>query len=34
MSVLASLIGLANSFRMMRLPELTPASAAEGMIVD
>jgi hypothetical protein len=29
-SVLASLIGLVNSFRMMRLPEPTPSSATEG----
>jgi len=29
-SVLASLIGLFNSFRMMRLPEITPSASAEG----
>ena len=29
-SVLASLIGLLNSFRMMRLPEITPAASVEG----
>jgi hypothetical protein len=29
-SVLASLIGLLNSFRMMRLPEITPAASSEG----
>ena len=29
-SVLASLIGLINSFRMARLPEITPSAAAEG----
>ena len=29
-SVLASLIGLLNSFRMMRLPEITPTVSAEG----
>jgi hypothetical protein len=28
--VLASLLGLVNSFRMMRLPELEPASSIEG----
>jgi len=28
--VLASLIGLLNSFRMMRLPEITPAASLEG----
>jgi len=30
-SVLASLIGLINSFRMMRLPEIAPATSAEGV---
>jgi len=29
-SVLASLIGLLNSFRMMRLPDITPAAPLEG----
>jgi hypothetical protein len=29
-SVLASLIGLLNSFRMRRLPELSPSGAVEG----
>ena len=29
-SVLASLIGLLNSFRMMRLPEITPSASLEG----
>ena len=29
--VLAGLIGLVNSFRMMRLPEPTPSSSVEGM---
>ena len=29
-SVLASLVGLLNSFRMMRLPEITPAASLEG----
>jgi EmrB/QacA subfamily drug resistance transporter len=29
-SVLASLIGLINSFRMMRLPEITPSASVEG----
>ena len=29
-SVLASLIGLLNSFRMARLPEITPSASAEG----
>jgi hypothetical protein len=29
-SVIASLIGLFNSFRMMRLPELTPSAPLEG----
>lgn len=31
-SVLASLIGLINSFRMMRLPEITPSTAVEGTL--
>ena len=30
MSVLASLIGLLNSFRMARLPEITPSASVEG----
>ena len=29
--VLAALIGLLNSFRMSRLPDIAPSSAAEGM---
>jgi EmrB/QacA subfamily drug resistance transporter len=29
--ILAALIGLLNSFRMSRLPDVTPSSAAEGM---
>ena len=29
-SVLASLIGLLNSFRMSRLPDIAPSAAAEG----
>ncbi len=29
-SVLASLIGLINSFRMMRLPDITPSASVEG----
>jgi hypothetical protein len=29
--ILASLVGLFNSFRMMRLPDPKPSSAAEGM---
>ena len=28
---LAGLVGLINSFRMMRLPEITPSDSAEGM---
>ena len=32
-SVLASLIGLLNSFRMSRLPEITPPSSTEGSTV-
>jgi MFS family permease len=31
--ILAALIGLFNSFRMMRLPDPTPSSAAEGMVL-
>ena len=30
-SVLASLAGLINSFRMMRLPDIEPSASAEGM---
>jgi fucose permease len=30
--VLACLLGLANSFRMMRLPDFTPSAAAEGVL--
>ena len=29
-SVLASLVGLFNSFRMMRLPDIAPSAAVEG----
>jgi hypothetical protein len=29
-SVLASLIGLLNSFRMRRLPDITPSASLEG----
>ena len=29
--ILAGLIGLFNSFRMMRLPDITPSASAEGM---
>jgi EmrB/QacA subfamily drug resistance transporter len=29
--VLAGLVGLFNSFRMMRLPDITPSASAEGM---
>jgi hypothetical protein len=29
--ILASLVGLVNSFRMMRLPDITPSASAEGM---
>jgi hypothetical protein len=29
--ILAGLVGLFNSFRMMRLPDPKPSSAAEGM---
>jgi len=31
--ILAGLIGLANSFRMMRLPDIAPSAAAEGMVL-
>ena len=31
--VIAALIGLFNSFRMMRLPEITPPSSTEGSTV-
>jgi LPXTG-motif cell wall-anchored protein len=31
--ILAGLIGLFNSFRMMRLPDPTPSTAAEGMVL-
>jgi hypothetical protein len=30
---LAGLIGLINSFRMMRLPEPTPSTSIEGMVL-
>jgi hypothetical protein len=29
--ILAALLGLLNSFRMMRLPDPSPSGAAEGM---
>jgi hypothetical protein len=29
--ILAALIGLLNSFRMVRLPELKPSTSVEGM---
>jgi hypothetical protein len=29
--ILAGLVGLFNSFRMMRLPEVTPSASAEGV---
>jgi hypothetical protein len=29
--ILAGLVGLLNSFRMMRLPDTTPSSAVEGV---
>jgi hypothetical protein len=31
--ILAGLVGLLNSFRMMRLPDPTPSSAVEGLAV-
>jgi hypothetical protein len=31
--MIAGLIGLLNSFRMSRLPDVTPSSAAEGMSI-
>jgi len=31
--ILAGLIGLFNSFRMMRLPDPTPSGSAEGMVL-
>jgi len=31
--VLAALLGLATSFRMVRLPEIEPSAAADGMIL-
>ena len=31
--ILASLLGLLNSFRMMRLPDIKPSAAAEGSLV-
>jgi hypothetical protein len=31
--VLAGLLGLFNSFRMMRLPDPVPSEAAEGMVL-
>jgi len=31
--ILAGLVGLFNSFRMVRLPDPAPSSAAEGMVL-
>ena len=31
--ILAGLVGLFNSFRMMRLPDPTPSGSAEGMVL-
>ena len=31
--ILAGLLGLFNSFRMMRLPDPTPSASAEGMVL-
>ena len=31
--IIAGLLGLLNSFRMSRLPDITPSSAAEGMSI-
>jgi hypothetical protein len=31
--ILAALVGLFNSFRMMRLPDPTPSTAADGMVL-
>jgi hypothetical protein len=31
--IIAGLLGLLNSFRMSRLPDATPSSAAEGMSI-
>jgi hypothetical protein len=31
--IMAGLLGLLNSFRMSRLPDVTPSSAAEGMSI-
>jgi hypothetical protein len=31
--ILAELIGLFNSFRMMRLPDPIPSGAGEGMVI-
>jgi len=31
--LIAGLIGLLNSFRMSRLPDIKPSSAAEGMVM-
>jgi hypothetical protein len=33
MPLLAGLIGLLNSFRMMRLPDVKPSAAAEEMLL-
>jgi hypothetical protein len=30
-ALLASLVGVVNAFRMMRLPDPAPSAAAEGM---
>lgn len=32
--IIAALLGLLNSFRMSRLPDVRPSSAAEGMVLD
>jgi hypothetical protein len=31
--IFAGLVGLLNSFRMSRLPDVIPSSAAEGMTI-
>ena len=31
--IIAGLLGLLNSFRMSRLPDIAPSSAAEGMSI-
>ena len=32
-ALLASLVGVVNAFRMMRLPDPAPSAAAEGMVL-